>query len=720
MRCFLPRTRWILLLCGLLVVMPPAQASDKVMLNFVNADIEYVLQAIGKITGKNFVIDPRVKGSINIVSYRPVSREMAFRLLLSALRLQGFAAVEADGVTKIVPEADAKQNTGQTFSKPLRTAGDRVVTQVYPLQFESAQSMVNILRPLITPNNTISASPTTNTLVITDYADNIRRLNKIIESMDQPGNNELSIIKLKNASALDLAQIVGKLMGDGGAPVAGAGAAGAGTARFTVMADTRTNSLLVWTDRVARLDRVKSLVASLDVPTTAAGNIHVVHLRNADATQLAQTLRGILSQSAQTNTIQAPAAKASNTPTFSAKPTAHGAATASTANAATSQAATAEGGGIITADAATNSLIITAPDNVYNSLRTVIDKLDARRAQVLVEALIAEVTSDKVSQLGIQWQGLGNLHSGNGAYGAGTNFGGQGNILGIQDPSNLGPGLNVGIVKKGLALGSAGTPIMNMAMLANALATDANTNILSTPNIVTLDNEEASILVGENVPFVTGSYSTAAGAATSGATVNPFQTVDRQDVGLTLKVKPQVLGDGMVRLKIYQEVSDIKDTSNPAGIITDKRSIDSTVQVQDGQIIVLGGLMKDQVGQNVNRVPGLSSIPLLGHLFRNDSRSRSKTDLMVFLRPYIMRTPTSSDSYTLDRYDYIRNAEEHGQLPHSFLMPNYPGPQLPRPIILPAPSGAEPVKPAESAGEQADGEAAEPQKAAVPGRPITY
>ncbi len=641
------------MLCGLWMVSANAE-EEQVTLNFVNADIESVVKAVGVITGKNFVIDPRVKGTVNIVSSKPVPRSLTYQILLSALRLQGFSAVEGQGVVKIMPEADAKQNFSVTTGKSLAVSGDRIVTQVYPLQYESAAQLVPVLRPLIGPNNTIAAYPNTNTLVITDYADNVKRINKIIDSIDQPSGGELVVIKLQYASALDLAQQLNRLLAEGlgAAPAVPGAVAGEPGQRFMVSPDVRTNSLLIRSDNPARISRVRSLVTQMDTPSSASGNMHVVYLRNAEASKLAETLRAILSgeaRSAQTAAGQPPVAGGAQAPA---------------------------GAGIVQADPATNALIITAPENVYNSLRAVIDKLDARRAQIFVEALIAEVTIDKAAEFGIQWQSPLSSGNPNHAVVGGVNFGSGGsNIVNLATGSTLpATGFNLGLLRR-ITVG--GKEVAGLTALARVLESDVNANILSTPNLLTMDNEEAKIVIGKNVPFITGSYAQAAAVTGGSVSVNPFQTIERKDVGLTLKVKPQVAEGGTVKLQILQEVSSIQDTTNQAGIITNKRSIESTVLVDDGEIIVLGGLIQDDVQDGVDKVPGLGDIPILGSLFRYEKRKHVKTNLMVFLRPVVLRNSAASESLTGDRYDYIRNVQGKTQMGSHLFLPDVAAPQLP-------------------------------------------
>ena len=658
---------------------------DVVTLNFVNADIEGVVKVISEITGKNFVLDPRVKGTVNIVSARPMSRALVYEVFLSALRLQGFAAIDDRGIIKIVPEVDAKLQSGPTLGPQdrLRAQGDQIQTQVFTLKYESAAQLVPILRPLIAPNNTITAYQNNNTLVITDYASNLQRIDKIIDSIDQPSGTDPIMIPLRYASALDVAQTVNRLFTEAAqAP----GAAGADTSqRMTVVADARSNSLLARSDNPSRLARLRSLVAMLDTPSGAGGNIHVVYLKNAEAVKLAETLRGIYSGESIAPTLSRPmtptplAASASATPQGQVM-------SASFSNSQSSSAAAASS--IIQADPATNSIIITAPDAIYNNIRAALDKLDVRRAQVYVEALIAEVTADKTSEFGIQWQDLSGLGgTSNQAQGfGGTNFGGAGqNIIGIsQNPGTIGPGLNVGVVKGQITIPGIGT-ITNLGVLARALETDSNANILSTPTLLTLDNEEAKIIIGQNVPFITGQYALT-GAAT---TPTPFQTIERHDVGLTLQIKPQISEGGTVRLQIYQEVSSIQDATNPAGVITNKRAVTSTVLVDDKQIIVIGGLIQDSVTDGVQKIPVLGDIPFLGGLFRYKTRSHSKTNLMVFLRPTLVHNGVDSGTYSDERYDYIRGEEIKGKPTPDAVLPDVEGPVLPPRPDAPPPAPVE-------------------------------
>src|SRR5450755_116248 len=658
-----------------------------VTLNFVNADIDAVVKAVSEMTGRNFILDPKVKGVVNIVSARPVERSLVYPTLLSALRLQGFTAVEGDGITKIVPEADAKQQ-GSTVvmgGKPgggVGAGGDRLVTEVFALKYESAVQLVNVLRPLITPNNAIAAVPTGNALVITDYAENLKRIEKIVGSLDVPPAGEAIMVPIRYASALDLVQIMGRLLVD--SPGA-AGAALDSQQRVTLVADTRSNSVLVRGENASRVARARALIEQLDTPGRVGGNIFIIYLRNADAVRVARTLRALFSGGSDTTGDSTPLA------TLPGLGTPITAGTSSAGNGSPASAASplagsptpstpgfTAGGATIQADSANNALIVMAPEPIYNNIRAIVEKLDVRRAQIYVEALVVEVSADKAAEFGIQWNLLdpNRLKNNQTQLGGGTNFtprGSGSNLLDAQvSLGSLGQGLNLGIIRGSITVPGIGT-ITNLALLARALQTDANTNILSTPNLLTLDNEEAKIVVGQNVPFITGQYAVTA----SSTTPTPFQTIERKDVGLTLRVKPQITEGGSVRMVIYEEVSRIQDTTNAAGIITSKRSLESTVAVDDGQIIVLGGLIEDSFTDGSSRVPVIGDVPGLGALFRYDNRHRVKTNLMVFLKPTVIRTAGAGAALTSDRYDYLMGEQQRLRPAERAFWPDTTVPEMP-------------------------------------------
>ena len=616
--------------------------------NFVNAEIESVIKAVGAYTDVTFIIDPRVKGTLTLASEKPLGKAQALQLLNSMLRMQGYAVVSGNGYSKVVPEADAKLQGGVAVSSS--AGGNQITTHVFHLKHEAAATLVPVLRPLISPNNIINANPGNNTLVITDYADNLLRLGRIIASLDSPATGNLEVIALQYAIANDIAAMVNRLMQQS------AGAGATPDSGRTVMSDSRTNTVIVSASSAARANLAKSLIAKLDQPTTQPGNVHVVYLKNAEAAKLALTLRAVMA--ADTSS---PAA-----------------AIASPQAAVQNQLQTGGAGGFIQADASTNTLIITASEPVYRNMRGIISQLDARRAQVYIEALIVEVDASKLAEFGVQWGVLGGGVNGSG--GAATSFstGGNnptgGNNLANQAAANLAPGGVPLTPGNGLSLGFFSSK-MGMGALVHALESDSKTNILSMPNLVTLDNEEAKIMVGQNVPFITGQYTTPASAGAAG--VNPFQTVERKDIGLTLKVKPQISEGGTVKMAIYQETSSISPTVNAAGLITSKRSIDTNVLVDDGQIVVLGGLIDDNLQDNEDQVPGLGSIPWLGNLFKYRSRIHNKTNLMVFLRPTVIRSDEQSGDLASDRYEYIRAAEIKNKPDDTVLMPTMAAPLLP-------------------------------------------
>jgi general secretion pathway protein D len=661
---------------------------ESVTLNFVNAEIEAVTRTIGVITGRNMVVDPRVKGTMNLSSEKALSPTAAYNQFVTALRLQAVVVVESQGIFKVVPEADAKLQTSVVSAGGTTTkvGGNQIVTQIFNLNYDSAANLLPILRPLISPNNTINVNPGNNSLIITDYADNLQRIARIIAASDVPTATDVEIIALKHALSSDLAPLVLRLV-DSGASASGAaatpGQADTGV-KTTVISEPRSNSLIVRTANAARLALVKSLVAKLDQPSSqnAAGNVHVVFLKNADALKLAITLRASLAS------ISTPSAGTATAPTAGgARPTS----TNNSATAGVQASAEPSTGGQIQADPATNSLIITAAEPQYRQLRAIIDQLDARRAQIYVESLIAEINSDKAAEFGIQWQNaLGDRADTNNLSAAGTNYGTSGkNLLQLAlsglsttaatttAPSVLpATGLNVG-----LATLIAGKTVLGV--FANFLQTTGEGNILSTPNLLTLDNEEAKIIIGQNVPFVTGQYTNNSSSSGTNGSVNPFQTVERKDVGLTLKVKPQISENGTVKLEIFQEVSSVQASSinSTTGLITNKRSIQTNVLVEDGGIVVLGGLLQDEYSNNQEKVPVLGDVPLFGNLFKTESRSRKKTNLMVFLRPVVVRDAAATEKLSLDRYDLMRTSQVTAQPSFNLVLPINESAMLPQPVL---------------------------------------
>ena len=641
--------------------------SNGAALNFVGADIESVIKAVGHYTGMTFIIDPRVKGTLTLVSEKTLSKSQAFALLTSALRLQGFAVVTGDGYAKVVPEAEAKLQSSptQVGRGGSKVQGDQVATQVFHLAYESAANLTAVLRPLISPNNSIMANPGNNSLVITDYADNLQRLAKIIAALDAPVSSDLDVVPIRYAIASDVATLVTRLMEP---------ATGGDSGRVSVLPDPRTNSVVVRAPSAARANLAKSQIAQLDQPTAGAGNVHVVNLKNADATKLAQTLRAVVSQdtsapqtqqgtqggSVQTSGGATQGSNSGSTGLQGQSGTNLGGAGNTLNNQTQGGGGGAQGSGFIQADASTNTLIITAPEAVYRNLRAVIEQLDVRRAQVYIESLIVEVSSNKASEFGVQWLGLSGDSTSAYRVGGLTSFSsGSNNIVNLATAAASGTatsttapsGFSLGIFRQ---IGGQ----LGLGAIAHALETDGNANILSTPNMLTLDNELATIKVGKNVPIISGQFTT-----TSGTSTNPFQTIDRRDVGLTLKVRPQISEGGTIKMAIYHETSSVDaSTANAAaGITTNIRVIENNVIADDGQIIVLGGLIEDTEGDSEERVRGLGDIPVLGNLFKYKTRSRNKTNLMIFLRPVVVRSKEASSTIAMDRYDLMRSAGQAAQ-----------------------------------------------------------
>jgi general secretion pathway protein D len=675
-------------------------SGPSVTLNFVNAEIDGVARAMGAMLKRQFVVDPRVKGAITLYSEEAMSPREAYTQFLAALRGQGFTVVEASGLYKVVPEADAKLQANTVSLGAVSRQGDQVITQIFKINHENANNLVPVLRPLISPNNTINANPGNNTLVITDYADNLSRIGKIIAAMDTASTGDVEVIAIKHAVASDIAPLVQRLTdsagagaGAGAAPQPGLVAAPPGGAA-SILVDQRSNSLLVKASSPARMASIRSVIDKLDKPAQSAGasgNVWVVYLKNADAVKLATVLRAAYPTAGSTGggSGSSSALTAQPAPQNNLGNASNGQSPQTTTPVVASAGPST--GGFVQADPASNSLIITAPEPMYRQLRAVIDQLDSRRAQVYVESLIVEVDADKAAEFGVQWQGILGDKGDSSIVAGGTNFGGgSDNILGaskaiVNGITGLGSaglpgqGFNIGLAQK---FGKYYT----LGAMAKAITTTTGANILSTPNLVTLDNEEAKIVVGRNVPFITGtSLNSALGA-------NPFQSVERKDVGITLKLKPQIGENGSVRMTIFQESSSVIETNKaePSGPSTAKRSIESTIVVDDGQIIVLGGLIEDQHSTDKSKVPLLGDIPYLGALFRSETRKSRKTNLMVFLRPVVMRDQATSNSVSIDRYDYIRGEQQGVQpTPNAILQINQ-GPVLP---AIPKPPGDAPSVP---------------------------
>jgi len=606
------------LLISLIVMLPVSRVwseDELASLNLRDVDIRVLIDTVAEATGKNFLVDPRVKAKVTLVAAKPMQKDELYEVFLSILELHGFSAVPAGNVIKIVPDANAKQEPVPMLNGHSIEGGDQMVTQVMEIKHVSAAQLVPILRPLVPQQGHLAAYPATNVLIISDRAANIRRIAGIIRRIDLAEGDEIEVIRLEHASAAELVRVITAL--DQQSKQARQGASGA-----FVTADERTNSILMSGDATARL-RLRGLIAHLDTPLETGGNTQVIFLKYAKAEDMATLLKGTVENKV----------KAKGQPQAGA--------------AADTQVD-------IQADEVNNALVITAPPDVLRDMQSVIQQLDIRRAQVLVEAIIAEVGTDASRDLGVQHFLDTRRGTPRGSQSV-TNFGGVGDsIISIgQDPTSIGNGFSV-------AIGDLTEGVTNWTVLVQALAGDAATNILSTPSILTMDNQEAEIVVGQNVPFVTGRYT----STDNGSGVqNPFQTIERQDVGLTLKVRPQVNEGSSILLELEQEVSSLAASSiATSDVVTNKRSIKTTVTVEDGQVVVLGGLIDDNFTDSEQKVPVLGDIPLLGHLFRVDTTKKIKQNLMVFIHPLIVRDPETASYYSGEKYTFLRSRQLQAQI----------------------------------------------------------
>lgn len=635
---------------------------QQITLNLKDADLTALINTVAEVTGRNFIVDPRVKARVTVISREPMPADELYRVFLSVLQVHGFSAVESGDIVKIIPEINAKQLAVPTVDQRTPVEGDEIVTRVFPVKNVSAAQLVPILRPLVPQQGHLAAYPPTNVLIISDRASNVERLADIVSRIDRAGDDEIEVIPLEYASAPELVRIIGSLR-QATDPNQAPGAA------IRLAADERTNSILLSGDKSERL-RVRALIAHLDTPVEAGGETQVVYLRYSKAKELAPVLTGI-SENLQKAEAQA-----------------GGAASGAAGGGAPAARAAGQGRQDISIEAheATNSLVITAPPKLQRSLLTVIRQLDIRRAQVLVEAAIAEISESKGRALGVEAVGLdpnGNSPAISSLFGSVS--GGTRDLLGTSqggdlffNPAGLGSGLTV-------AIGDLSSRY-KFGFLVRALSSNTRANILSTPSLVTLDNQEAEIRVARNVPFVTGQYTNQ-----GQNTTNPFQTITREDVGLILKIKPQINEGNSVLLDISQEVSSLESaaTVQATDIITNKRSVTTSVLVEDGQLIALGGLIDETVNQSEQKVPLLGDIPLLGNLFKSRSSSKDKRNLMLFLQPSILRNEGTADAYASRKYSYMRARQLEQNEQGISLMPseNVPIlPERPRPDI-PVPFG---------------------------------
>jgi len=629
-----------------------------VTLNLRDADLDALIATVSEATGKNFIVDPRVKAKVNLISAKPMHPDELYNVFLSVLQVHGFAAVPKGEVVKIMPDVNAKQDGVEVGPVPSARGADELVTEVVTLRHVQAAPLLTALRQLMPQQAALSVHPESNSLILTDRAGNVARMKDILARVDHPGSDEIETIRLQHASATDivktLTQLRSRTGSRGAAAAPGAAPGGDATSIASFAADERTNSVLLSGDKTER-EKLRAVVVYLDTPMERAGNTQVFYLKYARAGELVPILQG-------SNRL---VAREGSTGLSSGTAAGMGATAASTPVSAASIGLGGRQDAIVIADEATNALVITAPPSVMRELESIINQLDIRRAQVLVEAIIAEVSDDFSRKLGVQMAAYSPNNKG--PIGVSTFNGLLSAIAGaatnpIAAVGALGDGLNMGIGD----FDGRGT---DFGILISALAGDANNNILSTPSLLTLDNQEASIVVGKNVPIVTGSYATT-GTTT---TTTPFQTVEREDIGVKLKVKPSISPEGAVRLELEQEVSSI-DAQSEAGLITNKRNLQTTVLAQDGDVVVLGGLIDEVVGDRKNKVPGLGDIPLLGELFTYRETGRQKRNLMIFIRPVVMRDRASAANYTAEKYNDFREKQiEFAQNPLGFAVPSdYP------------------------------------------------
>jgi len=678
-------TRLIRLAALLACALPLAAAAQQgaqITPNYKDADLGQVIEAVSQVTGKSFIVDPRVRAQVTMLSTSPMSPAAFYEAFLAILQVHGFVAVPSGSVIKILPDATSRQMPANDLPDSVSSSSDEIVTQVIQVRNVSAGQLVPILRPMMPQSAHLAAYPSANMLILSDRAANVSRMIRIIQRIDRSGDGDFEVIRLEHASASEIVRVINSLS-------AAQGAEGAGGAR--VVADERTNSVLVSGESSQRL-RFRTVITHLDTPLEAGGDTQVRYLRYADAEKLSAKLK---EQS--------------------------GATIAAAGGQPAAQAAAA--GGVdksvtIWAEPETNALVMTAPPKTMRSLMSIVDRLDVRRAQVIIEAMLVEVSTDASRDLGVNWivdgsgdnflVGLFNTPI------AGVDLGDI--AAGIDDPSSVtsAPG---GFTIGGGRRQDSGT---NFAAILRALATNGDTNVVSMPSVITLDNEEAQIKVAQEVPFLTGSFTNTGGGA--GGAINPFQTIERKEVGNILKITPQITDENTILLKIEQEASGIAAAASQVSetdLVTNKRTITTRVLVDDGGMIVLGGLIEDRLTESESRVPFLGKIPVIGALFRVRSTQKTKTNLMVFIRPRVIRTPEEAAIETNAKYNYLRDLQLGRNDGKVRLMPEAQQPSLP-PIIgpsaapsateTPPASGADPTPPGgtEPAGNEPPPETAEP------------
>ena len=647
--------RLTLLFAMVLPLVAAAQQGAQITPNYKDADIGQVIEAVSQVTGKNFIVDPRVRAQVTMLSNTPMSPDAFYEAFLAILQVYEFVAVPSGNVIKILPAATSRTLPANDLPDRVSSTSDELVTQVIQVRNVSAAQLVPILRPMMPQSAHLAAYPSANMLIISDRASNVNRMIRIVQRIDRTGDGDFEVVRLEHASANEIVRVINSVN-------SAQGAEGAGGAR--VVADDRTNSVLISGEASSRL-RFRTLITHLDTPLEAGGDTQVRYLNYADAEKLAGKLKEqlVASSAAQPGAAAAPAASADKSVMIWAEPE-------------------------------TNALVITAPPKTMRSLMTVIDRLDIRRAQVIIEAMLVEVSKDATRDLGVNWI----------VDGSGDNF-----LVGLfnqpiagvsladviraaDDPTAEGVTAPGGLTIGGGRRQDSGT---NFAAILRALAGDGNTNVVSMPSVITLDNEEAQIKVAQEVPFLTGSFTNTGGTA---GQVNPFQTIERKEVGNILKITPQITDENTILLKIEQEASGIAAAAaqvSSTDLVTNKRTITTRVLVDDGGMIVLGGLIEDRLTESESRVPGLGRIPIIGGLFRVRNTQKTKTNLMVFIRPRVVRTAEQAAIETNAKYNYLRNMQLEKKGGKVQLMPGETRPMLP-PLVGPtvppiAPQGSPPT-----------------------------
>ncbi|GJM08713.1 MAG: type II secretion system protein GspD [Lysobacteraceae bacterium] len=587
------------------------------VLNLKDADIEVLVSTVAEMTGKTFVVDPRVTGEVTVISSTPLDADGIYSLFQSVLRVHGYATVPSGSATKIVPETQA-----QTDSIPTATtqdlAPDDLVTRIVKIEHVPAADVVNVIKSMMPAQAQVSAYAPANLLILADRAGNLDRVLSIVKRIDSAADQQIEAIRLEHSSAAEVVRTLNLLSGSGGE-------------ESRIVADERTNTILLGGDPSSRL-RMRSLIAHLDTPLESGEQTQVVYLNYASAESLLPILEGVARGGKEGE----------------------------------------DSGDDVSVHAhpETNALVVSAPPARFRELAEIIRRLDIRRAQVLVEAVIAEVSVDFINELGVQWQ----IASDDSNAVGGTNFAGSNNILGASvNPLAVGPGLNLGYLAGTASIPGLDGEVLQLGALVSALESDTDSDVLSTPSIVTLDNEEAQIQVGQEVPFLTGQFSN---TGSSGGAVNPFQTIERKEIGLTLTVTPHINQGDSIILDIQQEVSSLSNTSGAVDLVTNKRTLTTSVMVSDNATLVLGGLIDEDVEETVQKVPALGDIPLLGNLFKYRVTKRTRRNLMIFIRPRILSDPGLADYVTGAKYNYIREEQRRAQQGYSGLEPE----QLP---ILP-------------------------------------